>query len=137
MRGAPRSMQNAPNYDDVVLEVEDILLQRVNVCLDAGIKKENIILDLGFGFGKQLKHNFQLLAATGRFVALGFPVLTGVSRKSMFGQLLNRDINNRLAGSLAGALIAAQQGSQIVRVHDVAQTVDVLKVLQEINSFKK
>jgi len=137
MRGAPRSMQNAPNYDDVVLEVEDFLLQRVNVCLDAGIKKENIILDLGFGFGKQLKHNFQLLAATGRFVALGFPVLTGVSRKSMFGQLLNRDINNRLAGSLAGALIAAQQGSQIVRVHDVAQTVDVLKVLQEINSFKK
>ena len=137
MRGAPRSMQNAPDYDDVVLEVQDFLLQRINVCLGAGIKKENIILDLGFGFGKQLKHNFQLLAATRQFVGLGFPVLTGVSRKSMFGQLLNRDINNRLAGSLAGALIAAQQGSQIIRVHDVAQTVDVLKVLQEINLFKK
>jgi len=137
MRGAPRSMQDAPDYDDVVLEVENFLLQRVNICLDAGIKKENIILDLGFGFGKQLKHNFQLLAVTEQFVALGFPVLTGVSRKSMFGQLLNRDINNRLAGSLAGALIAAQQGSQIIRVHDVAQTIDALRVLQEVNSFKK
>jgi dihydropteroate synthase len=135
MQGAPRSMQNAPDYDDVVQEVEDFLLQRVEASLDAGIRKENIILDLGFGFGKQLKHNFQLLAATARFVKLGFPVLTGVSRKSMFGQLLNRDINNRLAGSLAGALLAVQQGAQIVRVHDVAETVDVIKVLQEVNLF--
>lgn len=136
MQGAPRSMQNAPDYQDVVHEVEDFLLQRVDSCLNAGIKKEHIILDLGFGFGKQLQHNFQLLAATRRFVELGYPVLTGVSRKSMFGQLLNRDINNRLAGSLAGALIAAQQGSQIIRVHDVAETADVMKVLQEVNSFK-
>jgi dihydropteroate synthase len=135
MQGAPRSMQNAPDYDDVVLEVKNFLLQRVNTCLNAGVKKENIIVDLGFGFGKQLKHNYQLLAATKKFVELGFPVLTGVSRKSMFGQLLNRDINNRLAGSLAGALIAAQQGSQIIRVHDVAETVDVLRVLQEVNLF--
>ena len=135
MQGAPRSMQSAPDYENVVLEVEDFLLQRVNTCLNAGIKKENIILDLGFGFGKQLKHNFQLLAATRQFVELGYPVLTGVSRKSMFGQLLNRDINNRLAGSLAGALIAAQQGSQIIRVHDVAETVDVMKVLQEVNLY--
>jgi dihydropteroate synthase len=135
MQGAPRSMQDAPDYENVVQEVEDFLLQRVESAVNAGIRKENIILDLGFGFGKQLKHNFQLLAATNRFVKLGFPVLTGVSRKSMFGQLLNRDINNRLAGSLAGALIAVQQGSQIVRVHDVAETVDVIKVLQEVNSF--
>ena len=135
MRGAPRSMQDAPLYDDVVQEVENFLLQRVDACVNAGMNKNNIILDLGFGFGKQLKHNFQLLAATKKFTKLGFPVLTGVSRKSMFGQLLNRDINNRLAGSLAGALIAAQQGSQIIRVHDVAETVDVLKVLQEINSY--
>ena len=135
MQGAPRSMQNAPDYENVVLEVESFLLQRVNTCLNAGIKKENIILDLGFGFGKQLKHNFLLLAATRQFVELGYPVLTGVSRKSMFGQLLNRDINNRLAGSLAGALIAAQQGSQIIRVHDVAETVDVMKVLQEVNLY--
>ena len=137
MQGAPRSMQSAPDYENVVLEVEKFLLQRVNTCLDAGIKKENIILDLGFGFGKQLAHNFQLLAATKQFVELGFPVLTGVSRKSMFGQLLNRDINDRLAGSLAGALIAAQQGSQIIRVHDVAETVDVIKVLEAVNSFRQ
>jgi dihydropteroate synthase len=109
----------------------------VSSCLNAGIRKENIILDLGFGFGKQLKHNFQLLAATREFVELGYPLLTGVSRKSMFGQLLDRDINNRLAGSLAGALIAAQQGSQIIRVHDVAETVDVLKVLQTVTAFSK
>jgi dihydropteroate synthase len=137
MQGAPRSMQSAPEYEDVVAEVKSFLLQRVSRCLNAGIRKENIILDLGFGFGKQLKHNFQLLAATREFVDLGYPLLTGVSRKSMFGQLLDRDINNRLAGSLAGALIAAQQGSQIIRVHDVAETVDVFKVLQAVTAFSK
>ncbi len=137
MQGAPRSMQNAPDYENVVLAVKEFLMQRVNTCLAAGIKQENIILDLGFGFGKQLQHNLQLLGATREFVELGYPVLTGVSRKSMFGQLLNRDINNRLAGSLAGALLAAQQGSQIIRVHDVAETVDVLKVLQAVNAVNK
>ncbi|MFQ3176631.1 MAG: dihydropteroate synthase [Psychromonas sp.] len=101
------------------------------------MKKENIILDLGFGFGKQLDDNYELLAAIHQFVKLDYPILTGLSRKSMFGQLLNRDINHRLAGSLAGALIALQQGSQIIRVHDVEETVDVIKVLQTLNSFKK
>ena len=137
MQGAPRSMQAAPGYGNLIEDVKRFLLQRVAACNAAGIKKENIILDLGFGFGKRLAHNFQLLQATDQFVALGYPVLTGISRKSMFGQLLNRDINNRLAGSLAGALIALQQGSQILRVHDVAETVDVIKVLQEVNLFKK
>lgn len=137
MQGLPRTMQCAPEYNNLLEEVEQFLLQQVKTCLNAGIKKEAIILDLGFGFGKQLKHNFQLLAATKQFVALGYPLLTGVSRKSMFGKLLNRDIKNRLSGSLAGALIAAQRGSQIIRVHDVAETVDVLKVLQHINSFKE
>jgi len=136
MQGAPRSMQAAPGYDNLLEDVKSFLLQRVAACNAAGIKKENIILDLGFGFGKRLEQNFQLLQATKQFVDLGYPVLTGISRKSMFGQLLNRDINNRLAGSLAGALIAVQQGSQILRVHDVAETVDVIKVLQEVNSFK-
>lgn len=135
MQGAPRSMQSAPEYTDLLKEVQSFLLQRAQVCIKAGIKKDNIILDLGFGFGKQLKHNFELLSATKQFVTLGYPVLTGVSRKSMFGQLLNRDINGRLAGSLAGALIAIQQGSQIIRVHDVAETIDIIKVLQEVNSF--
>lgn len=137
MQGMPRTMQSAPEYDNLLEEVKTFLLQRVAACIEAGIRRENIILDLGFGFGKQLRHNFQLLAATKEFVALGYPLLTGVSRKSMFGQLLNRDINNRLAGSLAGALIALQQGSQIIRVHDVAETVDIIRVLQEVNSFNE
>jgi dihydropteroate synthase len=135
MQGAPRSMQTAPEYANLLKDVECFLLQRAQVCIKAGIKKDNIILDLGFGFGKQLKHNFELLSATKQFVTLGYPVLTGVSRKSMFGQLLNRDINGRLAGSLAGALIAIQQGSQIIRVHDIAETIDIIKVLKEVNSF--
>lgn len=137
MQGQPRSMQSAPEYDNVIAEVKRFLLQRAEVCINAGINKEHIILDLGFGFGKQLEHNYELLAATGEFVKLNYPILTGLSRKSMFGQLLNRDINNRLAGSLAGALIALQQGSQIIRVHDVEQTIDVIKVLQAVNGFKK
>lgn len=135
MQGAPRSMQTAPHYDNLLAEVQGFLLKRAETCISAGISKENIILDLGFGFGKQLQDNFELLAATEQFVALGYPVLTGVSRKSMFGHLLNRDINERLAGSLAGALIAMQQGSQIIRVHDVAETVDVIRVLQAVNAF--
>lgn len=135
MQGAPRSMQSTPQYKNLLAEVEGFLLKRTKVCINAGIKKDNIILDLGFGFGKQLKHNFELLAATKQFVTLGYPLLTGLSRKSMFGQLLNRDINERLAGSLAGALIAIQQGSQIIRVHDVAATVDIIKVQQEVGSF--
>ena len=135
MQGQPRSMQTAPDYQDVVAEVKTFLMDRSKACVEAGIKAENIILDLGFGFGKSLQHNFELLNATQEFMALGFPVLTGVSRKSMFGQLLNRDINGRLAGSLAGAMIAMQQGSKIIRVHDVAETVDVMKVLKQIDTF--
>ena len=137
MQGQPRSMQSAPEYENVIEEVKTFLLQRAEICINAGIKKENIILDLGFGFGKQLRDNYELLAATDQFVKLNYPILTGLSRKSMFGQLLSRDINHRLAGSLAGALIALQQGSQIIRVHDVEETVDVIKVLQTVNSFKK
>ncbi|MFT6349195.1 MAG: dihydropteroate synthase [Psychromonas sp.] len=137
MQGQPRSMQSAPEYENVIEDVKIFLLQRAEICINAGIKKENIILDLGFGFGKQLDDNYELLAAIHQFVKLDYPILTGLSRKSMFGQLLNRDINHRLAGSLAGALIALQQGSQIIRVHDVEETVDVIKVLQTLNSFKK
>ena len=136
MQGQPRSMQTAPDYDDVVVEVKAFLKQRSTQCIQAGMKPNNIIIDLGFGFGKSLDHNFELLNATKEFLALGFPVLTGVSRKSMFGQLLNRDITERLAGSLAGAMIAMQQGSKIIRVHDVAETVDVMKVLKQLNTFK-
>jgi len=135
MKGKPRSMQTAPHYENVIEEVKTFLLQRTHDCLQAGIKPEHIILDLGFGFGKSLQHNYDLLSETKSFCELGYPVLTGVSRKSMFGQLLNRDINARLAGSLAGAMIAMQQGSKIIRVHDVAETVDVMKVLKQVNTF--
>jgi len=136
MQGQPRSMQTAPDYKDVIGEVKAFLEQRAEQCIKAGIKPTNIILDLGFGFGKSLQHNFDLLSATKEFMTLGYPLLTGVSRKSMFYHLLNRDINDRLAGSLAGAMIAMQQGSKIIRVHDVAETVDVMKVLQQVNTFK-
>lgn len=135
MQGQPRSMQNAPHYEDVIEEVKAFLLTRADECIKAGIDKNKIIIDLGFGFGKSLEHNYLLLNATKLFVDLGFPVLTGVSRKSMFGQLLNRDINARLAGSLAGAMVAMQQGSKIIRVHDVAETIDVMKVLKQLGTF--
>ena len=136
MQGQPRSMQTAPEYQDVVKEVKDFLIDCTQDYIRKGIQPDNIIVDLGFGFGKSLAHNFELLNATNAFISLGFPVLTGVSRKSMFGQLLNRDIKTRLAGSLAGAIVAMQQGSKIIRVHDVAETVDVMKVLQQINTFE-
>jgi len=135
MQGQPRSMQSAPNYENVIAEVKAFLIERTEHCIKAGINPGNIIWDLGFGFGKSLVHNFTLLNSTREFLASGYPVLTGVSRKSMFGQLLNRDINERLAGSLAGAMIAMQQGSKIIRVHDVAETVDVMKVLKQVNTF--
>jgi len=135
MQGQPRSMQTAPHYEDVIEDVKRFLKQRAELCIKAGIKPANIIIDLGFGFGKSLAHNFELLDATAQFEALGYPILTGVSRKSMFGQLLDRDVSSRLAGSLAGAMIAMQQGSKIIRVHDVPETVDVMKVLQQLNTF--
>lgn len=135
MQGQPRSMQSAPEYNNLLAEVESFLLRRAQTCIEAGINKDNIILDLGFGFGKKLEHNFELLAATEKFVALGYPLLTGVSRKSMFGNLLQREVNERLAGSLAGALIAIQQGSRILRVHDVAETIDIIKVLEEVKRY--
>ncbi|WP_094752231.1 dihydropteroate synthase [Psychromonas sp. CD1] len=137
MQGAPRSMQSDPRYANLYSDVKDFLEQRIEACLQIGIKKEQIILDLGFGFGKTMDHNFALLSATHKFVALGYPLLTGISRKSMFGQLLNRQLSDRLAGSLAGALIAVQQGSKIIRVHDVGATVDIIKVLNKVNSFNK
>ncbi|MEZ9537243.1 dihydropteroate synthase [Shewanella sp. 10N.286.51.B8] len=129
MQGQPKDMQDSPEYDDVIQQVNDFLSLRVDYCLAAGMSRENIILDPGFGFGKTLEHNYQLLAKLPELHSLHFPVLVGLSRKSMIGDLLQRDINNRLAGSLAGAMIAAQQGAQIIRVHDVEETVDALTVM--------
>lgn len=131
MQGAPRSMQTAPSYQDVVTDIMAFFEQRIAACTDAGISSGQIILDPGFGFGKSLDHNYQLLQRLSEFKALDFPLLTGLSRKSMFGDWLGRSVDQRLAASLAGALLCAQQGAKIIRVHDVEQTSDVLKVLQK------
>ena len=130
MQGQPRSMQAAPHYDDLFTDIKQFFSQRIAACKTAGIKQTQLILDPGFGFGKTLSHNFQLLAQFNDFNQFGLPLLAGLSRKSMIGNLLNRNTNERLAGSLAGALIAAQNGAHIIRVHDVKETADVLNVLQ-------
>lgn len=124
--GEPQSMQDHPQYGSVVDEVLDFLLERLDACVLAGIPRERLILDAGFGFGKTLDHNLTLFAALPRFVASGLPILVGVSRKSMIGQVLGRPVNERVFGSVALALMAAQQGAAVVRVHDVAATRDVL-----------
>ena len=129
MQGEPRSMQSAPQYDDVVGEVHRFLAERIFAAEMAGIPKKHIVIDPGFGFGKDTTHNLQLLAKLERFVELGVPVLAGLSRKRSIGELTGRDVpGDRAAGSVAAHLIAAQRGALIVRVHDVAATVDALKV---------
>lgn len=128
MKGEPRTMQSEPQYADVVYEVKDFLTQRIEQCLAQGIKKEQIIIDPGFGFGKTLAHNVTLFKQLGAFKELGFPVLVGASRKSMIGQITGKSIEERLAGSLALATLAAINGAAIIRVHDVAETVDAIKI---------
>lgn len=135
MQGQPSTMQAQPHYDDVVAEVRSYLLERAQAALAAGVKKENIILDPGFGFGKTDEHNVKLLQSLPSLCATGYPVLAGLSRKSMIGRLLGREPQDRLAGSLALALIAAQNGAKIIRVHDVAETHDVLSLLTTIQKL--
>jgi dihydropteroate synthase len=133
MQGEPRSMQAAPDYDDVVADVHRFLAEHIFVAEMAGIPKRHIVIDPGFGFGKDTTHNLQLLARLDRFVELGVPVLAGLSRKRSIGQLTGRDAPaERIFGSVAAHLIAAQHGAMIVRVHDVAATVDALKVWNAI-----
>lgn len=128
MQGEPRTMQQDPRYEDVVAEVGAFLDGRVRACLAAGIARERLILDPGIGFGKRLEHNLALLAALPALGGSGLPVLIGVSRKSMFGSLLGRPLDERLAGGLAAATAAVLAGAAIVRTHDVAATADALKV---------
>ncbi|MGL4711178.1 MAG: dihydropteroate synthase [Shewanella sp.] len=130
MQGEPKSMQFAPTYHNVIEEVSVFLTERIEACLQAGIPRELLILDPGFGFGKNVEHNYELLAKLDYFHTFDLPILIGLSRKSMIGNLLAKPTSERLAGSLAGAMIAAQKGAHIIRVHDVAETVDILKVLQ-------
>ncbi|RTR37134.1 dihydropteroate synthase [Shewanella canadensis] len=135
MQGQPRSMQTAPVYSDVVDEIKQFFEQRIQACCDAGLKREQLLIDPGFGFGKSLAHNYELLNRLGEFKSLGTPILVGLSRKSMMGNLLSRDVSLRLAGSLAGVMLSAQRGADILRVHDVPETVDVLKVLDATRHF--
>ncbi|WLI90639.1 dihydropteroate synthase [Massilia sp. R2A-15] len=134
MQNTPQTMQQQPEYADVVGEVIAFLRERIDALTDAGIARKRICVDPGFGFGKTVEHNFALLRATGRIEQeLGLPVLAGLSRKSMIGAVTGRPVEQRLAGSLAGALAAVAHGAKIVRVHDVPETVDALKVWQAAN----
>ncbi|MBW3527871.1 dihydropteroate synthase [Shewanella sp. NKUCC05_KAH] len=135
MQGEPKSMQFAPTYHNVIEEVSAFLTERIEACLRAGIPRELLILDPGFGFGKSLEHNYELLAKLDCFAQFDLPILIGLSRKSMIGNLLAKPTSERLAGSLAGAMIAAQKGAHIIRVHDVTETVDMLKVLQATQAY--
>jgi dihydropteroate synthase len=129
MLGEPRSMQDAPHYDDVVADVHRFLAERIFAAEMAGIAKRRIVVDPGFGFGKTLAHNLALLAQLDRFTELGVPVLAGLSRKKTIGELTGRaDPHDRVHGSVAAHLIAAQRGAMLLRVHDVAATVDALKI---------
>lgn len=128
MRGEPRTMQDAPSYGDVVAEVRMFLAERIQRCLAAGLDADQILVDPGFGFGKTLQHNLELLRRLKELVSLDCPVLVGLSRKGMIGALTGRAVGERVAGSVAAALIAVQHGARIVRAHDVAATVDALAV---------
>nr|VFK61752.1 MAG: dihydropteroate synthase [Candidatus Kentron sp. TC] len=132
MQGEPRTMQETPKYENVVEEVHDFLLARVAVCEKHGIPRHGLCIDPGFGFGKTLAHNLRLLACLNRLVDTGIPVLVGLSRKSMIGTILDKPIEQRLFGSVAAALIAADKGAAILRVHDVGPTVDALKILNAL-----
>ncbi len=132
MQGKPRSMQKAPNYGDVVAEVAAFLEQRVQACLDAGIDESLLVVDPGFGFGKTREHNVELLANLRQCGVRGRPVLAGLSRKSVLGDLTGRAVDERVAASVAAAVIAVLNGADIIRAHDVGQTVDALKVAEAV-----
>lgn len=132
MRGDPDTMQQMTDYQDVTLEVRDWLLGRVEACVAAGLDRSKILLDPGFGFAKQLAHNLQLLARLDEIVALGYPVLAGMSRKRMLGEMTGQAVTEREPASIAAHLLAAQQGARILRVHSVTGLRDALKVWQAV-----
>jgi dihydropteroate synthase len=136
MQGEPGTMQDAPRYADVVTEVREFLRQRVAACEAAGIGRARIAVDPGFGFGKSLEHNLALLAGLPVIAADGLPLLVGLSRKRMIGALTGRGDGERLAGSLAAAVVAAQNGARIVRAHDVRETVDALRVVAAAGAMR-
>jgi dihydropteroate synthase len=137
MQGVPTTMQLAPTYTDVVAEVRQFLVSRVEACRAAGIPDGHIILDPGFGFGKALAHNLELLSRLRNIAGLGLPVMAGLSRKGMLGQITGREVADRCAASVAAALLATQNGASIVRVHDVAATVDALAVARVVDAIAR
>ncbi|MUK63460.1 dihydropteroate synthase [Aliivibrio fischeri] len=130
MQGQPRTMQTNPSYQDLFTDISSFLSERIDACQSVGIAKDKLILDPGFGFGKTLAHNYQLLAELERFHQFGLPLLAGMSRKSMVFKLLDVEPKMAVSGSLACATIAAMKGAQIIRVHDFEQTMDIVKVCQ-------
>jgi dihydropteroate synthase len=128
MRGTPATMQEDPRYDDVVAEVRDALEARLGAAVGAGVPEDRVLLDPGIGFGKTLRHNLALLAGLPALAALGRPIVVGVSRKGMLGAMLGRPVEDRLAGSLSAGLAAVARGAAVLRAHDVAETVDALRV---------
>jgi dihydropteroate synthase len=137
MQGQPETMQERPEYRNIVTDVGNFFSERIESCLKAGIKKDNLLIDPGFGFGKTLEHNLKLLAGLSQFGMLGLPILAGLSRKSMVSQLLgNKPVEQRLAGSLALAVMAIERGVWIVRAHDVQETVDAVKIASAIMRVK-
>ena len=137
MRGTPATMQSAPEYRDVVAEVRDFLVSRARACEAAGIARDRIVVDPGFGFGKTQAHNLDLLAGLTAIAAAGYPVLAGLSRKSMLGAITGRPGSGRTAASVAGALLAVERGASIVRVHDVRETVDALAVWRALDERER
>jgi dihydropteroate synthase len=136
MQGTPQTMQQEPHYEDVVSEVEAFLLERVEACEQAGIKADRIMLDPGFGFGKRARHNLRLMKHLSRLTRLPYPVLVGVSRKSIIGDMLKVSVDERLAGSLALASIAVWQGAKLIRTHDVKETAQAVKLTQHVQQVE-
>lgn len=132
IQGEPDTMQDDPRYRNVRRDVSSFLTERMRVAEQAGVRADNIILDPGFGFGKSVEHNYQLLATLEQLHILGHPLLVGVSRKSMLGAVTGRDVNERLPASLAAATISALKGASILRVHDVRETVDAVRIVTAV-----
>ena len=137
MQGEPGSMQDNPHYDDVTAEVVAFLRERIAACERAAITRERLLVDPGFGFAKTVSHNLQLMQEIAELQALALPVLIGVSRKSLFGKVLGRDVSERLSGSLAAAVMCVERGAMIVRAHDVKETVDVVRFAHAVRESQK
>lgn len=136
MQGQPKDMQQQPSYQDLLTELKQFFAQRVQSCEQAGISADKIILDPGYGFGKTVEHNFSLIKHLPEILAMGYPILTGTSRKSMLGAVTGREVADRLPGSIVSAALCAERGAGIIRVHDVAETVDALNVLAAVLEAK-